>query len=223
MDRHAYPFSQCLARYCVSGSPGRPAPPTQPPTGYLDRAVGSGKRAGPDCEAGFTLPDCEAGFTLIELMVSLLLFALISIAGISLVETMTRLQRSTVGRAERLADVQRALFLITTDFGQISDDPVLTAQGVGLMRTGADRIHQIVYRQDRFGLHREVDGKDRLLLSGVSRCNWRFAKHGGWTAAPATPEDGSRPKAVELTLELQSQGVGLTGSLRRVIELPARP
>lgn len=167
-------------------------------------------------------PSSSAGFTLIELLVALVLFALISLAGLSLVETMVRLERGSSGRLERLADVQRALFLVGADFGQLVDGPDRTAQGIMFRRLTSDGVHDLLYRSDQAGLHRVIDGNDRLLLGGVGQIVWRFAKHGGWTGEPRSRSDAVRPSAVELTFQLHSAG-GAEGPVRKVIELPAEP
>ncbi len=165
----------------------------------------------------------SAGFTLIELLVALVLFALISLAGLSLVEAMVRLERGSSGRLERLADVQRALFLVGADFGQLVEGPDRTAQGIVFRRLAGDGTHYLLYRADQAGLHRVTDGTDRLLLGGVGHINWRFAKHGGWTGEPRSRSDAERPSAVELTFQVQGEAGGAAGPVRRVIELPAAP
>ena len=175
------------------------------------------------------VPASAAGFTLIELLVALVLFALISLAGLSLVEAMVRLERGSSGRLERLADVQRALFLVGADFGQLSDGPDRIAQGIVFRRLGSDGVHDVVYRSDQAGLHRMIDGSDRLLLGGIGHVGWRFAKHGGWTDVPRSRDDAARPNAVELTFQLQTppgrhgDAGAAQGPVRRIIELPAEP
>jgi general secretion pathway protein J len=171
-----------------------------------------------------------AGFTLIELLIALVLFALISLAGLSLIEAMIRLERGSAHRLERLADVQRGLFLVSADFGQLVEGPDRTAQGIIFRRLASDGVHNVMYRSDQAGLHRVVDGRDRLLLAGVGQIGWRFAKHGGWTSEPRSRSDAFRPTAVELTFQLQpdagqssGQANGTAGPVRKVIELPAEP
>ncbi|WP_420384147.1 type II secretion system protein GspJ [Novosphingobium sp.] len=162
-----------------------------------------------------------AGFTLIEMMVALLLFALISLAGVSLVETVARMQRATAGRADRLADIQRALFLVDADFSQLGTGPDRAAGAVGFTRFSGNGDLAIRYWADLAGLHRTVDGSDHVILTGVQAVGWRFAKHGAWVDAPTTPQDASRPRAVELTLRLKAGSGGVGGPVRRITELPA--
>lgn len=165
----------------------------------------------------------SAGFTLIEMMVALLLFALISLAGVSLVETVARMQRATAGRADRLADIQRALFLVDADFSQLASGPDRAAGAVGFTRVSGNGDLAIRYWADRAGLHRTADGSDHVVLTGVGAVGWRFAKHGVWVDMPSTPQDATRPRAIELMLQLQSGQLqsGAGGPVRRVIELPA--
>ncbi len=164
----------------------------------------------------------SAGFTLIEVMVSLLLFSLISLAGINLIETVLGVQRHTEGRAERVTEIDRALLLVTSDFEQLTNGPLRDGETISLTRAGADRDHQISYQLVGGSLHRSVDGTDRDILIGLKTLNWRFFKSGkGWIELPTSKEDTSRPRAVELTATLALQPNAVSGSLRRVIALPA--
>ncbi len=58
----------------------------------------------------------EQGFTLIEMLVALALLALISLAGFALIQTVLNAQQRTDGRLERLAGLERAVYLIDADF-----------------------------------------------------------------------------------------------------------
>jgi len=66
----------------------------------------------------------EAGFTLIELIISLALFALIAMAGLSLVEALLNIQQRTSGRLDRLAELQRAMYVLDNDLTQASAGPI---------------------------------------------------------------------------------------------------
>ncbi|WP_226948552.1 PulJ/GspJ family protein, partial [Rhizorhabdus wittichii] len=66
----------------------------------------------------------EAGFTLIELMISLALFGLIALAGLALVDSLMGIRDRTEGRLDRLAEVQRAMYVIDNDLTQISPGPL---------------------------------------------------------------------------------------------------
>jgi len=62
----------------------------------------------------------DAGFTLIEVMVSLALFALIAVAGMTLLDGIIGVQSRTEGRLDRLADMQRAMFVVSSDLDQVT-------------------------------------------------------------------------------------------------------
>ena len=62
----------------------------------------------------------DAGFTLIEMMIALVLFALISLAGLALVNGVLGVQGRTETRLDRLADLQRTMLVVTSDVEQIA-------------------------------------------------------------------------------------------------------
>ncbi len=161
----------------------------------------------------------SAGFTLIELLVALALFALISLAGVSLLETVIGVQGRTAGRAERLAELQRGLFMTTVDFEALTSGPVLDGDRVTLTRSSREGDYQLAYVVRDGALHRIVNGDDRVLIGAVRSARWRFLKDGAWADAPATREHPERPNGIELVLDL-APAAGLGGFVRCVIELP---
>lgn len=173
------------------------------------------------CQRAGAVP-ASNGFTLIELMVALLLFALISLAGVSLVETVIGVQHRTSARALRLAQIQRAMVLIDADFESLSAGPRLDDGSVSLVRDGSQGPHAIAYRLEGTALHRVLDGQDRVIIDGLATFGMRFYKSGqGWSDVPMTPDDASRPLGIELTAVLSPQPGAMAGPLRRVIALPA--
>lgn len=165
----------------------------------------------------------SAGFTLIELLVSLALFALISLAGVRLVETIVGVQQRSAGRAERLGEVQRAIYLVTADFEQLTAGPERDGDRVRFTRGSGEGGYDVSYRFAGQALHRIASGTDRAVLTSLSASNWRFLKDGAWTDQPVTRERKDRPRAIELTIELQPGPGRMAGTLRRVIELPRQP
>ena len=163
----------------------------------------------------------SAGFTLIELLISLALFALISLAGVRLVETVATVQDRTAGRAARLAELQRAMFQITADFEQLTGGPARDGDRITLARSGQLGALPVVYHMRGGALHRTADGADRAVIGDVRAASWRFFKNGAWTDQPTTTDDVSRPRAVELTVELGAGPRGRGGRIRRVFELAA--
>lgn len=165
----------------------------------------------------------EAGFTLVEMIVALALFALISLAAFALVETVLSTQRRTDRRLDRIAELDRALYLVGGDFGSISDGPFLMGDSVGLRRNAAGGQVLVGYAMLGDTLMRARGLEPRALVPGVESATWRFHRPDGWQAVPARPREAGRPDAVELTLRLAAGDGVPGGTVRRVILLPAVP
>ncbi|OBX19801.1 hypothetical protein A9995_04370 [Erythrobacter sp. QSSC1-22B] len=164
--------------------------------------------------------DESGGFTLVELLVSLLLFALISLAGVGLVETVIGVQQRTEGRSERLSELQRVLYLVTADIEQLSSGPLIEGGTMVFTRSSAVGDYPVVYRFADGALYRQTGDTELPILMGVAGMGLRFYKNGAWTVTPVTQEDPVRPEAVELILELAPQPSQTAGPVRRLIELP---
>jgi general secretion pathway protein J len=169
----------------------------------------------------------EAGFTLIELMISLGLFALIAVAGLALVDGIISVQGRTEKRLDRLADLQRAMFVVTNDLDQIASGP-LSGGGNGLVFTRAapgigGAAVKLEYGTAGGALVRRIGPVPQIVLAGVGQARWRFWD-GAWVDRwPLREEDADRwPGAVELSMQATGPG-GTPATLRRVIALPARP
>lgn len=171
-------------------------------------------------------PD-EAGFTLLELIVSLGLFALIAVAGLGLVESVMGVQGRTETRLTRLADLQRAMFVIQSDLDQVTRGEISGDGGrVSFTRVAAGLGGPPV--PVNYG---EADGvlarsapMPQALLQGVAGVRWRFRD--GTTWIDRWPPDDTRraewPRAVAVEMTLTGSD-GPQGTLRRVVVLPDRP
>jgi len=172
--------------------------------------------------------DAAAGFTLIEVIVALVLFALIALAGVAMLDTILGVQHRTDGQLDRLGDLERAMFVVSRDFEAIADAPLVGSSGGVAFNRHAATGPAIVIRYDRVGtiLRRSQNGRQQRMLDGVTALQWRYYAVGtGWQSRwPATDKQAQLwPAAVELDLTLAPTAGGLGGTLRRIVDLPARP
>lgn len=180
-----------------------------------------------------------AGFTLVEVLVALAIFALIGVAGFSMLDQVLRTQRQTEGRLERLAEMQRAMHLITLDFSQARGQSVTVDQStdgplIGLRRNAADAKGGSValqYAMQNGTLTRDVSGASgppiahQPMLKSVTGVDWQFyTLSSGWS--PDWPPSGyvqlsgqsaPNPQAISVTITLADGG----NQLRRVVLLPS--
>ena len=169
----------------------------------------------------------ESGFTLIELMISLGLFALIAVAGLALVDGILRVNGRTEARLDRLAALQRTMFVLTSDLDQISNGPIEgRADRLSFARTapGIGGTAMPVRYAVAGGVLVRAAPAPQLLLPGVVTARWRFWD-GGWR--DRWPVDDSAeakarwPRAIALDVQAAGPG-GAPVTLRRVVALPTR-
>jgi general secretion pathway protein J len=165
----------------------------------------------------------EAGFTLIEMLVALALLALISVAGFALIQTVLDAQRRTEGRLERLADIERAVYLIDADIGQAVEGPYVVDNALLFKRNAAGGPVTVGYGMKGTTLIRFYGPTGRPLLGPVVGAQWRFHRGGAWTPEPPKREDKIPADAVELTIMLGPADGAPGGTLRRVVALTSAP
>ena len=189
----------------------------------------------------------RAGFTLIEVMIALALFALIAVAGFTLLDSVLRTQVATDDRLARMAQVQRAMLVVSTDLDQITG---ALAGGAGTLTLQKNDLSgaRVVVRYDLGGgaMTRTVSGptgeRTQVLITGVSDARWTFhRRRGDWldvwpeitapgvvqaqgagiavgAAETMAPDAGVTAVALDLTLEGFDGRPGAT--LRRVTSIP---
>lgn len=183
------------------------------------------------------------GFTLVEVLIALALFALIGVAGFTLLNSVLRTQGATETRLDRMAEIQRAMLVITSDLDQLTGS--VAGGGGALALRKADLGGGVVnVRYDLAGdaLTRTVTGaggeRVQTLLTGVASAQWTFhRRQGDWleqwplpaSPAPPTPgmpssetrldpDQGLTAVAVDLTLTGVDGRPGAT--VRRVVSIP---
>lgn len=173
---------------------------------------------------GARLPvEHQTGFTLIEMLVALALLALISLAGFALIQTVLTAQRRTEGRLERSAGLERALYLVDSDFGQAIEGPYEADHAILIRRNAAGGPVLVSYAVVGGALVRLHGATARPLIASVTSAEWRFHRAGVWTAEPPKREDEDPADAIALTLHLAPANGAPGGTLRRVVALPAKP
>ena len=186
------------------------------------------------------------GFTLVEVIVALGLFALIGVAGFSMLSGVLQTQERTESRLRRLSEIQRAVFVVNADLDQLS----------GQIDGGETRLvfqktdlggRPVVVRYDlrSSALFRTVSGplgeRSQPILGGVNLLQWSYRRRGGgWVSTasppPSAPDladpvphgaltpaagDGGVPAVAAVAMDLRLAGVDdRPVTVRRVVTVP---
>lgn len=160
----------------------------------------------------------QGGFSLVEVIVALSLFALIGVAGYSMLSGVLQTQERTSGRLERLSEIQRALFIITTDLDQAASRPEGGRSDLVLRKTATwGQSVLIRYDVQGEGIIRTVSTgsgeRSQVILSDVGSLGFSYFRRGeGWTRqARALPISGQAPLQTNPT-EAPGPGAGQQAS-----------
>ena len=159
----------------------------------------------------------DAGVSLVEVLVSLAIFAMIGVAGLAVLNTVSRTGERTEGRLERLADIDRSFLILRRDLMQMRGQTVTLKQdALRFVRPLEGRAVAVRYLSDDGVLMRQIERVapeevDQHLLDDVASVTWQVMDgsgrwHGVWP--PDGVSDPARPHAAELTLNLQDAETG---------------
>ena len=171
----------------------------------------------------------EQGFTLVEMLVSLVIFALLASAGVGLLRASVSTQEAIDRSLGRVSGQERLAALFSADIGQAIARPVTglgtsreapfdgSATAMSLTRAGwaniADQprssLQRVDWRISEGGVtrvaHLFLDGTDpgqpALMMRDVARIGFRFRRvDGGWSDQFRSSERELLPAAVEMTI-----------------------
>lgn len=158
-----------------------------------------------------------SGFTLLELMVAMVIFIMIGVGSHAMLHSLLKAREVEKAHAQKLAQVQKALWVMTQDMAQMDAVTFKAPDGpyeAGFVRHGWSNplalarsdLLQVDYRREGAVLKRyywpqalEAVRQEQVLLEGVSNFSVRKASE----------------RSVEIVVEVQGFGV-----LRRVVEVP---
>lgn len=168
----------------------------------------------------------SAGFTLVEVLTATFLFALIGMAGLVLITSISRVNERTSDRLDALAEVERAWLIVTRDVeraipGTLQSDGMT----VSFERTATAPSPAMGLRydfKDQTFIREAGPGRQRLVsrLHGVE---WNFlddagAWHDHWP--PGETDASSTPAGLSVTLTPDPAFRGRGGAVRRVLIPP---
>ena len=160
----------------------------------------------------------DAGVTLVEMLVSLVLFALIGGAGFAVLDQVLRVQRQTEAVLADLGEMQRAMHLLAVDAALAQPGSLTVTPGtVGLSRSLSMGAVEVRYGLEDGVLVRVLGGEVRQpVLGGVAEVRWEGLGPGG-TWQPLDRLTDAAPRAIAVTLRLMRGD----RTLRRVLPLLA--
>ena len=170
----------------------------------------------------------EAGFTLVEMLVAMLIFAMLAVAGVGLLRASVDTQAAIDNRLDGINAQERVAALFTADLGQATARPQVglgesrqlsfsgTPSSVSLMRGGwanpdglpRSSLQRVEWTGSQSNVsriaHLFLDGSDpgqpAIIQRDVETFTLRYRRaDGSWTESFSSTEREMLPAAVELT------------------------
>ena len=170
----------------------------------------------------------QSGLTLVEVIVSLVLVGLISLAGLLLVDSLISVQLRVDDRYIDLSDLQRTFEAFELDTQQADPGAISLEPASLVLQTHAcGAVGYVEFRLGETGLQRtatQCGGTEMLLGDGASsRIEVIDTVGRNWSVWPANIDDDDvSAQAIELIVNLNDREGRLTGEMRRIVNLPAR-
>lgn len=186
-------------------------------------------------EHGFTSSrrSAEHGFTLVEMLIALMIFGMITAAGVALLTVTVRTQETSQRLLGEVGELRRLDSLLTADLAQAAPRPSRDRDGnvrpafiggagdsvllIAAVRRGGDEgaIQRIEYRLEGGRLDRlsfaQADGESRAtivpVLGGVSQARLRYRdREGAWLGTWRATDRNRLPRAIELVTTSERHG-----------------
>lgn len=169
----------------------------------------------------------DAGVSLIEVLVSLAIFAIIGVAGLAVLDTVSRTGERTDGRLERLSDIDRGFLLLRRDLMQMDGLSARLNRGaLQFRRPSEERFVFLTYLADDDAFQRRIEVATnepigQRLIEKTLSADWQLMDGTGrWHSAWPPRGAPQRPHAAELSLSLRT-GNGRSEKVTRLFPLAA--
>ena len=163
------------------------------------------------------------GYTLVEVLVALVLFSLIGLAGFTILDTVLRVKDIAEKRFERLEQIDFALLVFARDVLQSRPGTIELDSGVVSFQLFDGTA--IGFSKEKGTFARKTGGGQlsQRLLQSVSEVQFRILDGANsWRNSWSSAHSVGQARAVELSVELQllPQAAADHARIRKLVELP---
>lgn len=167
--------------------------------------------------------DDESGFSLIEVIVSLAIVSLVSLAGFTLIDTLAGLQSRIDARYDAIQELQLMLSDLSEDFAQAEPASLTLASGTLQMRTQVCNATgtvslSVVERSFRRTSDKCKSGTSSYSEIETARFTVIDAERAEWDTWPT--DEALHARAVRIEIRMPDRPGALTGSIEGLFDLP---